>query len=213
MQSWTEQVTDGAFLSVAILGETAYFLIRRGTSYFLECFDEALHTDSGRVFVFETAQSNLSGLSHLEGKEVVLTGDGIVLDSQTVSEGVCTLPYEVSQAEVGLPFEHDVVPLPPVTAANDGNAPVSSCRLVRLVMRLVNTKSLEIDTGTGIHQEIIPDLADYQLDSSNKERTQDFVLRSLGWIRTPTQPLWEIKGSSPQPFKLVSVTSDIKLGG
>ena len=213
LQSWTEQVTDGAFLSVAILGETAYFLIRRGTSYFLECFDEALHTDSGRVFVFETAQSNLSGLSHLEGKEVVLTGDGIVLDSQTVSEGVCTLPYEVSQAEVGLPFEHDVVPLPPVTAANDGNAPVSSCRLVRLVMRLVNTKSLEIDTGTGIHQEIIPDLADYQLDSSNKERTQDFVLRSLGWIRTPTQPLWEIKGSSPQPFKLVSVTSDIKLGG
>jgi len=112
-----------------------------------------------------------------------------------------------------LPFEHHVVPLPPVASANDGNAPVPSCRLVRLVLRLVDTQSLEIDTGTGVHQEIVPELAAYQLDSSNTKKTKDLVLRSLGWVRSPIQPLWEIKGSSPQPFRLMSITCDIKLGG
>ena len=213
LQSWTEQITDGAFLSVAVLNGTAYFLIKRGEAYLLECFDSKLHTDSGLLFSFDSPQTEITGLTHLEGKEVALTGDGIVLDMQEVSDGKCLLSHAVNIAEVGLPFEHHIVPLPPVTAAHDGNAPVSSCRLVRLVLRLVDTQSLEIDTGTGVHQEMAPDLADYKLNSPNTEKTADLVLRSLGWIRTPTQPLWEIKGKSPQPFKLVSVTSDIKLGG
>jgi len=213
LQSWTEQITDGAFLSVAILGNHAYFVIKRADAYSLECFDENLHTDSGHLLTYETAQTEVANLSHLEGKTVSLTGDGIVLDPQKVTNGVCPLPHPSKKIEIGLPFVHQVIPLPPVAAANDGNAPVASCRLVRLVLRLVNTQSLEIDTGTGVHQELVPDLSVYEMDSPNMQKTKDLVLRCLGWIRSPTQPLWEIKGSSPQPFKLVSVTSDIKLGG
>lgn len=213
IQSWTEQITDGSFMSAAILGGAAYFIIKRGEAYQLECFDANLHTDGGCLFSFETAQTQLTGLTHLEGKTVALTGDGIVLDTQTVTEGVCDLPHAAKKIEVGLPFEHQVTPLPPVAGASDGNAPVPSCRLVRLVLRLVDTQSVEIDTGTGIHQEMVPELAAYQLDSPNTQKTKDLVLRCLGWVRTPTQPLWEIKGSSPQPFKLVGVTTDIKLGG
>ena len=213
LQSWTEQITDGDFLSVAILGNHAYFVVKRGSAYSLECFDEHLHTDSGHLFEFDEPTSEIDSLSHLEGKTVALTGDGIVLDLQMVTEGVCPVPYPSTVVEVGLPFAHQVVPLPPVASANDGNAPVASCRLVRLVLRLVDTQSLEIDTGTGVHQEMVPDLSVYELDSPNTQKTKDLVLRCLGWVRSPTQPLWEIKGSSPQPFRLVSVTSDIKLGG
>lgn len=213
LQSWTEQITDGDFLSVSILGNHAYFVIKRGNDYSLECFDDNLHTDSGHLFELHGVTSEINGLTHLEGKTVALTGDGIVLDSQTVSNGTCQISHPSQKIEIGLPFEHLIVPLPPVAAANDGNAPVPSCRLVRLVLRLVNTQSLEIDTGTGVHQELVPDLSVYELDSPNIKKTKDLVLRCLGWVRSPTQPLWEIKGSSPQPFKLVSVTSDIKLGG
>ncbi len=213
LQSWTEQITDGEFLSVAILGKKAYFVVKREEAFNLECFDENLHTDSGHLFVFEEATDCLENLAHLEGKKVALTGDGIVLDGQIITNGECYLPHSAQIVEVGLPFEHNIVPLPPVASANDGNAPVSSCRLVRLVLRLVDTQSLEIDTGTGIHQEMVPDLSAYQLDSPNTQKTKDLVLRSLGWVRSPTEPMWEIKGSSPQPFRLVSITSDIKLGG
>ena len=213
LQSWTEQTTDGAFISVTTLNGSTYFIIQRGSSYSLECFDESLHTDSGHIFQYDTPVSQLFLLEHLEGKEVFLTGDGIVLEPQTVSEGSVHLSQNAKRIEVGLPFAHQVTPLPPVAAASNGNAPISSCRLVRVVFRLIDTQSLEIDTGTGIHQEIVPELAAYQLDSPNTGKTKDLVLRCLGWIRNPTMPLWEIKGTSPQPFKLVSVTSDIKIGG
>lgn len=213
LQSWTEQITDGDFLSVAILGNNAYFVVKRGNSYSLERFDESLHTDSGHLLTYETDQTTLTGLSHLEGKTVAITGNGIVQPPRTIISGACSLPYPAKKIEIGLPFEHQVIPLPPVTAANNGNAPVTNCRLVRLVLRLIDTQSLEIDTGTGIHQELVPDLSSYELDSPNTQKTKDLVLRCLGWVRNPTDPLWKIKGSSPQPFRLVSVTSDIKLGG
>ena len=213
LQSWTEQITEGQFLSVAILSGKAYFIIQRGTSYYLECFDEELHTDCGSLYKFNTAQTEISGLNRLNGQKVFLTGDGIVLMPQVVENGTCTLTYGAKKIEIGLPFMHQVTPLPPVASANDGNAPVPSCRLVRLVLRLIDTQSVEIDTGTGVHQEMVPDLANYTLDSSNTHKTKDLVLRCLGWIRMPTQPLWEIRDSSPQAFKLVSVTTDIKLGG
>jgi len=213
LQSWTEQITAGDFLSVAVIGGKAHFIIKRDDAYLLECFDSHLHTDSGCLFEFETAQTELSGVSHLEDQQVCVTADGIVLDEKIIENGACALGIPAQKVEVGLPFEHRIVPLPPVAGASDGNAPVSSCRLVRLVLRLVNTQSLEIDTGAGIHQELVPDLSVYQLDASSVQQTKDLVLHSIGWVRTPTQPLWEIRGSSPQPFKLVSVTSDIKLGG
>ena len=213
LQSWTEQITDGQFMSVAILGNTAYFLIKRGDAYNLECFDSSLHTDCSTWLTQPTPTTLFQNLDYLNGKSVFLVGDGIVLEPQIVQDGTISLSVPVTSLEVGLPFTHIVIPLPPVAAANNGAAPVASSRLVRAVFRLIDTNSLEIDTGTGIHQEIVPELANYHLDSSNLPQTKDLVLRSLGWIRCPTQPLWEIIGTSPQNFKLVSVTSDIKLGG
>jgi len=213
LQSWTEQITDGKFLSVAILGETAYFLIKRGNNYFLECFNNNLHTDSGVTFNLETAATTFDNLNHLNGKKVSIVGDGIVMEPTTVENNQLVLSPAVKKAEIGLAFTHTIVPLPPVASANNGAAPVASCRLVRAVFRLVDTYSLEIDTGTGVHQEIVPEMSTYYLDSATTQQTKDLVLRSLGWVRSPTQPLWEIIGSSPQAFKLVSVTSDIKLGG
>ena len=179
LQSWTEQLTDGAFLSVAILGNQAYFIIKRGTAYSLECFDDKLHTDSGHLFEFEEATTTLTNLAHLNGKTVYLTGDGIVLDPQIVVDGTCTLLYPAQKIEVGLPFEHRVTPLPATAAANDGNALVPSYRLVRLVLRLIDTQSLEIDTGTGVHQEMVPDLAAYELNSPNTQKTKDLVLGDI----------------------------------
>ncbi|MBQ4472400.1 MAG: hypothetical protein II942_04080 [Alphaproteobacteria bacterium] len=213
IQSWTEQITDGQFLSVALLGEKAYFVIQRDEAYSLECFDPNLHTDSGHLISSDTPVSMIENLDHLEGKTVALTTDGIVLDPQVVENGCVFLLHDARKIEVGLPFTHQVIPLPPAAAANNGNAPVTSCRLVRAVFRLIDTQSLEIDTGTGVHQEMVPDLAAYKLDSPATQKTKDLVLRSLGWMRSPTSPLWEIRGSSPQPFRLVSVVSDIKLGG
>ena len=107
---------------------------------------------------------------------------------------------------------HKVAPLPPAGGANNGPAPVSSCRFVRGIFRLINTKSFQIDTGTGLHQEMVENLSGYTLDNAPTNKTMDIIVRGLGWKRNPTIPLWMIQGNQPLPFQLVSVTSDIKIG-
>ena len=36
-------------------------------------------------------------------------------------------------------------------------------------------------------------------------------LRSLGWVRDQTQPLWRVEQSAPLPFTLLSVTTELKV--
>ena len=157
----------------------------------------------------------VDNLNILNNKSVSIVADDIVLNKQTVQDNAIHLVHPAQKFEIGLPFAHIVIPLPPVASSvsSSGGAPVANSRLVRAVFRVIDTQSLEIDTGTGLHQELVPSLSNYTLDSSNATKTQDIVIRCLGWSRSPTSPLWEIRGDTPLPFKLVSVTSDIKLGG
>ena len=139
--------------------------------------------------------------------------DGRVQDSQTVESGSITLLTPAEAVEVGLAFTHIVAPLPPIVGANNGAAPVANARFIRGVFRVVDTQSVEIDTGSDVHQELVPNLANYQMDSVPQKYTLDLVVRGLGWHRNPQNALWQIRGTLPVDFKLVSVTSDIKIGG
>ena len=213
VQSWAEQITDGDFISVGCGGGDVWFIIRRGENYYLEKLDADSHTDCAFHYNFQSATATLTGLSVLNGKKVKIVADGISLPDQVVQDGSLTLERPALKAEVGLPFTHRIVPLPPSAGVSNATAPISSARLVRGVFRVVDTQSLEIDTGTGLHQVLVRPLASYQLDTIPPKQTLDVVVRSLGWTRTPTDPLWRIEGDSPKPFKLVSVTSDIQIGG
>lgn len=213
IQSWTEQITDGEFLSVAVGAGKAYFIIKRNNAYHLEQLDKSFSTDCSFEFLSDTGKSVFSGLSVLEGKRVKIIADNIVQPDQTVQDGKVVLEYSAKKVRIGLPFKHQVAPLPPVVGASNGAAPVSSARLVKAVFRVVDTETLEIDTGTGLHQELTRPLASYKLDGVQSPKTMDVVVRSLGWKRIPTSPLWVIEGENPKSFKLVSVTSDIQIGG
>ena len=213
IQSWSEQITAGAFISVAITGANTYFIVKRSNTYFLESLSDDVHTDCSFSLESETATTTFNGLSVLNGESVKIVADGIAVPDKVVQSGQITLDHPAEHIEVGLPFTHQVVPLPPSVGASNGSAPISNARLVKGVFRVVDTASLEIDTGTGLHQELVRPLATYTLDVVPSSKTADIVVRSLGWSRSPTTPLWRIEGDSPKPFKLVSVTTDIQIGG
>ena len=213
IQSWSEQTTAGYFISVAVVGDEAYFIVKRSGNYFLETLDDTVHTDCSIVLVSQEPTTTFSNLSVLNGKTVKIVADGVVVPDKTVQDGSVTLDYPASQIEVGLGFTHQVIPLPPGVGASNGSAPVSSARLVKGVFRIVDTASLEIDTGTGLHQELPRPMNTYTLNTVPTTQTADIVVRSLGWSHSPTTPLWRIEGDSPQPFKLVSVTTDLQIGG
>lgn len=213
LQSWSEQTTNGQFISVTVTSEGTYFIIQRDGKFFLEKLDDRFYTDCSLEKNSDEATDTFSGLEVLEGKKVKVIADDIIVPDTTVTDGKIHLEYPAKCIKVGIGFTHRVTPLPPSIGASNGPAPVSSARLVKAVFRVVDTASLEIDTGTGFHQEIIRPLASYTLGSVVEPKTTDVVVRSLGWKRSPTQPLWMIQGEAPNPFKLVSVTSDIQIGG
>ena len=72
----------------------------------------AVYLDAAVVFdkTDETDTSELTGLNHLEGKEVLLFGDGVILDSQVVYNGKIKAPASVSHLVVGLKICSQFIP-------------------------------------------------------------------------------------------------------
>jgi hypothetical protein len=66
------------------------------------------YVDGGIIVDRGTASKTVSGLDHLEGKDVVTLGDGKVLGSKTVTGGTITLDIPVKAAHVGLPIETNI---------------------------------------------------------------------------------------------------------
>lgn len=118
---WSTVSTDGEVEDAVVLPgdaeDTVYYVVKRTingvTKRYLERW--ALESEARGATVTKTsdsfltysgpAVSSLSGLSHLEGKTVVVWGNGKDLGTKTVVGGVInTLPEPVTTATVGLPY-------------------------------------------------------------------------------------------------------------
>lgn len=117
---WTRHETDGEVEDVTVVAEgqedVPYFIVKRTIGGVEKRYIERLHTrsfasiedaffvDSGLTYSGAPADV-ISGLGHLEGKEVVALADGNVVRGLTVVSGSVTLPFEASTAHIGLPYE------------------------------------------------------------------------------------------------------------
>ena len=213
IQSWTELITNGNFVSVCLIGTTTYVIVLRNGIYYLECFDDTLNTDCAILQQQDIPTNTFIVPDHLMECSVKIMADDIVLPDTIVQTNTISLPITAKTLEIGLGYTHIVSPLPPAVGATNTIAPVSAYRLVKACFRVINTNTLEIDTGAGVQQEMPYALNSYTLNSAVQKQTADIVIRALGWNRNPTQPPWRIIGDLPKPFKIVSVTQDLKIGG
>ncbi|MFV0679209.1 MAG: hypothetical protein ACK5NW_02735, partial [Ottowia sp.] len=125
--AWHNHDTDGVFESVVVVAEgqddVLYCVVQRtidgAQKRYVEFFRprhfadqaDAYFVDCGLTYSGAPADV-ISGLSHLEGKEVAVLGDGAVMPRVTVTGGAITLPREVSKAQIGLPFTSELQTLP-----------------------------------------------------------------------------------------------------
>jgi hypothetical protein len=125
--AWTQQVTDGFYESVSVVSEgnedAVYVIVRREidgeTKRYVERFESRNIVDPADSFFVHSGLSyrgdpvdEISGLDHLEGREVAILCDGSVLPRQTVEDGSVTLPVEGSVIHVGLPYFSTLETLP-----------------------------------------------------------------------------------------------------
>lgn len=116
--AWTHVETSGQIEDVCVLPgdeeDDVYVVVNRSGGRYLERFASMRECEGGDLsktsdahVVHDGVETDMvSGLDHLEGETVVAWADGApVIGEFTVEDGAVTLPFAVSKAVVGLPYE------------------------------------------------------------------------------------------------------------
>lgn len=210
VNAWAGIATDGAFRSVAVVGDDVYALIERAGTWSVERFDDDAPFDAAVAATSATAKTAWTGFGHLEGRAVQTLADGVERGTATVQAGVVNLPAPATRLVAGLPFAHVVEPLPPnlLNLGGEGRA----VRLAEAVFRLEETQALRVDVGGGLYD---PPLHAFGPQPAEGEPpapvTGDVKVRALGWSRNVDRPLWRIEQDAPASFTLLSVIMDLKV--
>ena len=150
----SEFVTAGSFLDVSVDITDIYTVVKRGTDYFLEAFDDDRTTDaaiqyftgSGSPDQSLPASTTLTGLSHLDGETVKVVRDDIVLEDKTVSSGSITIDaVPTVYVEVGLDYDVDVKTLPPEPRLPSGIMASRKKRILEVTPILDRTQNLTVN--------------------------------------------------------------------
>lgn len=206
--AWTLHETQGNVKSVSVVGEDVYLLIERSGQYFIEVFDDALNLDSALTGEVSSPATMWSGLDHLEGMDVSIVADGVVLPEQTVASGQITLSIPALRVEIGLSYTHEVQPLPP-SAVGDGQM-IRKVRMTEAIFRVLDTKALRLDVGRGAKDISLRQIGEEPiLDAPPPLVSGDISVRALGWKHDLSEPLWKIEQPAPLPFTLLSVMTEI----
>lgn len=209
VSAWTLHETAGLVKSVAVVGEEVYMLVARDGSYFIEQMDSDLNLDGALSGHVDTAASVWSGLDHLENKEVIVVADGASVQAATVQSGAVTLSEPAKEVQIGLSYTHKIKPLPPNEVGKVGAG--HKLRLIKANFRVKDTAALSLDIGRGLKDMPLKQFGDDVLDEPNPSVSGDVTVHGLGWQENGSTPLWTIEQSSPLPFTLLMVSTEIKV--
>lgn len=152
---WTICETDGLVETVAVISEAGedrlYLTVRRNGQLLIErmaaakwdAIDDTCFLDSAVTFEFDTEQTVLNNLDHLNGKTVKALADGNVVSGLVVSGGKVTLPYGALRVTVGLPYTATVETLPLVQQGQNGYTVGKPQVSAKAVVRLIDTRGLK----------------------------------------------------------------------
>ena len=207
--AWSRQETAGAVLALACIEGVIWAAVERVGQTRLERFDAALALDAALDGAASTPATHWDGLSHLEAQTVGILADGADGGTGVVAGGAVTLEAAASTTQIGLPFAHEIEPLPPDLTAPSGMG-AAPLRLVAITFRLLGTAALAVDLGDGARPVPFRRLGTPLLDAAPARFTGDVRLRALGWRRDAAAPLWRIRDDTPLPMTLLSVTTEMR---
>jgi hypothetical protein len=149
---WSWHDTDGLFESACCIPgvkqtevwQAVNRTINGQTKRYIECFrdvdfgadqKDAFFVDSGLTYA-GAAATVITGLGHLEGKEVAVLADGAVHPRRTVASGQITLLQAASKVQVGLPYRGQFLSPRIEAGATDGTAQGKTKRIDKLTLRV-----------------------------------------------------------------------------
>ncbi len=219
--AWHRHDTQGVFESVCTVSEGAedvlYVVVRRGERRFIERLHErnwktaedAFCVDAGLSYRGEPTRV-ISGLVHLEGREVAILADGDVVARQGVQNGQVTLPRPYRTVHVGLPYTCDLETLDlDLGQTGEGTVQARKKTIPRLSLRL--WRSREFEAGPS---------ADRLLKTRLRPEHYDEALAlSTGDQELVLQPAWNshgrvlIRQAEPVPLTVLAIMPEVEIGG
>lgn len=223
--AWHRHDTDGTFESCAVVAEdnedVLYCIVRREiggqfvryvermASRYLTDQKDAFFVDSGMTYVGAPATS-ISGLEHLEGKEVSILADGAVHPRQVVTGGAISLEHAASTVQVGLPIMAELATLP---VAMQIDSAFGQGR-----QKNINQVWLRVYQSSGIFAGPALDRLTEAKQRTNEPYGSPPALKSRE-IPIRISPAWSdggqiyVRQADPLPLTVVSLTVEVALGG
>ena len=218
---WSVLETAGKFESVAVSRENGidipYFVVQRTingqTKKFIERMkpricdktENGFFVDSGMTKTFENAVDTVSGLEHLEGREVVAVLDGGVVENLVVTNGTIKLPRAAKKITVGLPYTFRLELLPVDTQETVGKLK----KITAVSLKIRNSRE-DFFVQTGKCRKQLPRSIE-SLKNSNWLKTGSVETQLFSEGKTETELV--IEQSLPLPLCISSVTQTITIGG
>ncbi|REF70407.1 hypothetical protein [Paracoccus versutus] len=221
---WTDMDIDGAVESVACVPEGAndatYLIVRREVDgqqrRYVERFDDrdfataadAFFVDCGITYAGAPA-TTVSGLDHLEGREVVALADGDVITGLTVTGGAVTLPHPASKVHVGLPFTAEIETLPPAIQFDDVGASRGRPHSVSAVrIQMENTRGIKVVTEDGRESELVQTGGDLAEEIPLWTGMHELTVPAQ-WNRDGTVAL---RQDYPLPMTVLAISVELSIG-
>lgn len=217
--AWTPMDFGGEVTSIAVcssgVNEYLYLSVKRANGTFVERMPtrllssdpkECFFVDCGRTYR-GTAANIISGLSHLNGQQVVALADGNVVKDLTVSNGSITLPYPASIVHVGLPYESVLETLMFDANTGDGSNLNRKKRVVAVSVRYNNSRSSRISVNGHRETDMLKrEQEGYNVPISLKSGFYREILASTHNEATAVK----IRQTDPLPLTVVSIIPEIE---
>jgi len=196
-----------ALIRRTINGNVVRYVERKREQQFATLSD-AFYVDSGVTFE-GTDVTTVTGLSHLEGETVSVLVDGAEHPQAVVSGGEIDLEFPGDKIQVGLPYFGDLSTLP-IVADVPGLGQGVPMNVNRVWVRVYRSSGLLVGPDFDNLTEV-PSRTDEVYGSPPDLKSEV--------IEVAIEPSWSqggviaLRQSSPLPMMIVSITSEVVIGG
>jgi hypothetical protein len=216
--AWHRHTTAGCFESVAIIPDTkddaVYVSVMRTINNspvrYIEKFYTREWDDINDYVGCDCAVRRspidklVTELSHLEGQNVQVFGDGAVLPTEWVREGQTTIESDVTSVLIGLPFTSLYSPMPLDLQLQDGTAQFRKKRVSNLRIKMNKSVGGHVKVGNGDQERMITRHVSDEVNAALQPYTGDFFLsHACGFLDDPSI---EISQDEPLPHTIVSMS-------
>lgn len=156
--------------------------------------------------------TTVSGLSHLEGKELSILADGEDVSGLTVSGGSVTLSRSASVIHAGLPYESDIVTLPPTILTKTGSLQGQIMQHKNLLLQI--HESLGFKYGRNQDNLVDEEFSDDSVWAGLPAPLYSGYTRELSFQGNDTRDATIlIRQDQPLPLTILAILSQVEVGG